>query len=176
MADKIAMIAGHRPGKLFGYDLMNEKYLNIRNTIRDILTRENATGFWTGLDPGCGMLGALAGIDMQDNGSDIKLNAAIPGNDHKDYRWPQPIRDLYDAVLYRAAHINQITDGVCSTWAVNRSHRYMADRCDFAIIIYNGTPGVTANCIKYLRKIKKPIWFIDPMKPGSPVFVPAPRS
>lgn len=175
MADKIAMIAGHRPEKLFGYDLMNEKYLRIRMAIRDILTREDAIEFWTGLEPACGMLGALVAVDMQENSSDIKLNIAIPGKDHKDYRWPQPVRDLYDAVLYRSDRADMLTDDACSTWVLEQCRRYMADQCDFAIIIYNGTPGATANCIKYLRKTGKAIWFIDPYKPGNPVFVPAPN-
>lgn len=173
MADKIAMVTGHRPKSLFGYNLLDPGYTRIRAAVRKILVREGASELWTGMALGSDMLAALAVIDMQDDGIDIRLNAAIPFEGHKDGRWPKETQDLYDAILYRSARTDLVTDGPFSAWALELRNRYMADRADFAIAIYNGTPGGTQRCIKYLRKIGKPVWFIDPKNPEEPVFVPA---
>lgn len=169
---KIAMITGHRPKSLFGYDLLNPGYTRIRAAIRGILIREGAAELWTGMALGTDILAALAVIDMQDDGIGIKLNAAVPFKGHKDGRWPRQTRDLYDAILYRAARRDLVTDGPYSPWALELRNRYMADRSDFAIAVYNGTPGGTARCIRYLRQLGRPVWFIDPCGPEDPVFVP----
>lgn len=173
MGKKIAAITGHRPNKLFGYDLMDDRYTRIRAAIRKILLQEDAGELWTGMALGTDMLAALAAIDMQDDGIDIKLNAAIPFKGHKDPRWPSKTQDLYDAILYRSARRDLVTEGGFSKWALELRNRYMADRADFLIAVYTGAPGGTANCIKYARKIGLPIWFIDPKDPENPTYVPA---
>lgn len=173
MGRKIAAVTGHRPDKLFGYDLMDDRYTRIRTTIRKILEQEDAAEMWTGMALGTDMLAALAVIDMQDEGSDIRLNAAIPFVGHKSTRWPPMTQKLYDAILYRSARRDLVTEGGFSKWALELRNRYMVDRADFLIAVYSGIHGGTANCIKYARKMKRPIWFIDPKDPENPVYTPA---
>ena len=170
----IFTITGHRPKKLFGYDLLDPRWTAIRMSIRGILEKAGAKELWTGMALGTDMIAALAVIDMQDDGCPIKLNAAIPFRGHNDPKWPEKTRMLYDAILYRADKTELVTDGPFSTWALEKRNRYMADRSDCLIAVYTGAPGGTANCIKYARKQHMPIWYIDPVKPETPRFAPGP--
>lgn len=169
---KTAAITGHRPNKLFGYDLMAEPYQKLRAGIKQLLVQENIQELYTGMALGTDMLAALAVIDLQNAGHDIKLHAAVPYKDHKDSRWPQETRDLYDAILSRASQIDLVTDGPYSPWALELRNRFMVDRSELLIAVYTGAPGGTANCIKYARRTGKPIWFVDPKHPEQPAFVP----
>ncbi|MCM1295867.1 MAG: DUF1273 domain-containing protein [Muribaculaceae bacterium] len=170
-----AAVTGHRPDKLFGYDLMDPRYTAIRNAIRGILEREESTAVWTGMALGTDMLAALAAIDMQDGGSGIKLLAAIPFRGHKSPKWPKLTQDLYEAILYRSAETHLVTDAGFSIKALDDRNKYMCDRADYLIAVSAGTKGGTENCMKYARRIGLPIWHIDPSDPGRPFFEPGAR-
>ena len=125
---KTAAITGHRPNKLFGYDLMAGPYQKLRAGIKQLLVQEDIRELYTGMALGTDMLAALAVIDLQNAGHDIRLHAAVPYKDHKDGRWPQETRDLYDAILSRAARVDLVTDGPYSPWALELRNRFMVDR------------------------------------------------
>lgn len=168
-------ISGHRPKKLFGrngYDLLDPRWTAIRKAIRSVLEKNHAEELWTGMALGTDMIAALAVIDMQDDGLDIQLNAAVPFKGHNDPRWPEKTRMLYDAILYRSSRVELVTDGTFSTWALEKRNRYMVDHSGCLIAVYNGAPGGTANCIKYARTRHMPIWYIDPSNPEKPILAP----
>ena len=169
----VVTVTGHRPKGLFGYDLMDPRYTAVRTAIKSILVRENASAVWTGMALGTDMLAALAVFDLQDEGRDIALYAAVPFKDHKDPRWPEQTRALYDAILYRADRTDLVSNGPYSPAALERRNRHMVDRSDLVIAVYAGKPGGTANCVKYARRSRKPIWFVDPSDPGNPAYAPA---
>lgn len=169
---KIAAVTGHRPKSLFGYDLMDPRYTAIRSAIKKIVLDEGVTELWTGMALGTDMLAALAVIDLQDEGHDVRLNAAIPFVGHNDPRWPEKTRMLYEAILYRAARKDLVTDGGYSPWALELRNRYMVDRADVLVAVYKGIAGGTANCIRYARRKPLPVWFIDPKDPGRPEYAP----
>lgn len=167
-----AAITGHRPNKMFGYDLSDKRYTDIQKAIAAILEQENVTDLWTGMALGTDHLAALAAIGMQDSGAGIRLHAAVPFKGHKDARWPKKTQDLYDAILSRCTEITLVTDAGFSCKALEDRNRYMCDHSDILIAVYNGAPGGTANCIRYARRTGMPIWFIDPNDPKNPVRVP----
>ena len=78
---KIA-VTGHRPNKLYGYNLSNERYQKMKTWMKDFLKTKNCRMAVSGMALGVDQLFALAVLELKDEGYDIKLHCAIPCKNH----------------------------------------------------------------------------------------------
>ena len=78
----------------------------------------------------------------------IPFDAYVPfvGQESK---WPNASRDAYVALLHKARHVRMITTGGYSNAAFQRRNKAMVDDCDTLIAVWDGSPGGTANCVRY---------------------------
>lgn len=160
-------ITGHRPNALYGYDLMDPRYLIIRDRIREFLLANGCTDFYTGMALGIDQLGALEVIDLKSKGHDIKLHAAIPCQGHSS-KWPQKSQDLYDAILSKCDTKTIVTDKPYSPYLMQMRNIWMVDQADQVLAVYdNRKPGGTKNCVDYALSKNKPVWRIHPFNPTS---------
>lgn len=169
----VAAMTGHRPNKLYGYDLKAEKYMQLRMLFAAALEKFGASELWTGMALGADQTAALAVLDMKNRGKDIRLNAAIPfpGQESK---WPETSKQLYNAILSKCDRKAIVTNGPYSPKAMQDRNIYMVDRADYVIAIYDESGGGTGNCVDYARRHGVPVLKIDPSLAIPPVWLDRP--
>lgn len=160
-------VTGHRPDKLFGYDLMAPGYGAIRTELKKIFTEYGCAALWTGMALGIDQLAALAVLDLNDAGAGITLKAAIPCQGHSS-RWPERSRLLYDAILSKCQEKITVTPEPYAAWMMQKRNEYMVDRADLVVAVWDGGKnGGTWNCVNYALKKDRPVLRIDPRDPSS---------
>ena len=100
---KIA-VTGHRPNKLYGYHLTDNKYTLMKENFKKLLKENNCTEAITGMALGVDTIFALAVLELKDEGYDIKLHCAIPCN-RQCSKWNQESIDMYYDILQKADKI-----------------------------------------------------------------------
>jgi uncharacterized phage-like protein YoqJ len=90
------------------------------------------------------------------------LEAAVP---HKgqDMLWPQKYRDSYNKILADCDSIYVVSE-VYAEDSFMRRNRYMVDKCDILLAVWNGRAGGTANTVKYAKHKNKRIIFVNPFE------------
>ena len=160
---KIA-ITGHRPSKLNNeYNLDGPISEYIRSKIIIILDKieENRceidyliSGMALGVDTLFALLAFRRGI---------KLIAAIPFEGQEKV-WPQSSKSNYSLILNNPLTTKKfISEPGYATWKMQKRNEWMVDNCDLLIAVWDGSEGGTANCVKYAKKVKKPILHINPL-------------
>lgn len=148
-------ITGHRPNKLYGYNLNNYKWQLLRNKIGKSLMDNNCRKFYCGMALGVDTIAAMACLDLKESGQSIKLIACIPfvGQESK---WPEESRQHYYSLLERCDERVIVCDGGYAPYKMQERNKYMVDRSDIVLAVWDGSSGGTANCVNYaISKNKK---------------------
>lgn len=140
---------GHRPNKLGGYGAFAHSrlvkvasaHLRISKPIMVIV----------GMAQGWDQAVARACIDLG-----IPFRAAIPFKG-QEKEWPAQAQGHYQFILAHASSIHIVCDGDYEVWKMQKRNEWMVDHCNQVLAIWDGTPGGTANCIRYARSLKRPI-------------------
>lgn len=157
---KIA-ITGHRPDKLnYDYDLTGALTARIQEKIelvlRDYIDKPDTT-LITGMALGIDTLFALIAVELE-----LPFIAAIPCSGQYQ-KWTEKSKKLYhkliNSPLCTKHYVSKLPyDNKC----MDARNRWMVDNADLIIAVWNGSPGGTANCVKYARAKKKHIIYINP--------------
>ena len=118
----IIAISGHRPNKLFGYDLTNTKYDFIRNELKAILQELKATKVISGMALGVDTIAAETCIELK-----IPFVAAVPFADQKKV-WPQTSQVRYKELLAQACEIVIVCEGEYAAWKLQKRNEWMVER------------------------------------------------
>jgi len=169
---KIA-ITGHRPNKLGNdYDLSSDLIKEIAKEIFGILVKYS-TGFEskvlmnyaepngvigemkikldgltliTGMALGIDTLFAQIAID-----NNIPFIAAIPCK-FQDSKWRSENKLLYNALInHPLCTKHWISQTPYTKECMSMRNEWMVDNCDLLIAVWDGSPGGTANCIRYAK-------------------------
>ena len=90
--------------------------------------------------------------------------AAIPCWE-QDKVWPVKSKELYGNLLAnKLCNIYQVYSGPYNNSCMQLRNQWMVDNCDLLIAVWDGTPGGTANCVKYAEAQGKPIKRINPLE------------
>lgn len=162
---KIA-ITGHRPNKLGNdYDLISPLIQRIKEEIMLQLYPyvSKSAGVSNGLTLITGMaLGIdtlFAKIAIENN---IPFIAAIPCGGHMN-KWPQKSQDIYMNITRNdLCTVNYVSREAYTNFCMQHRNEWMVDNCDLLIAVWDGTPGGTANCVKYAQEKGKEIVRINP--------------
>jgi predicted Rossmann fold nucleotide-binding protein DprA/Smf involved in DNA uptake len=139
---KIIAVTGHRPGKLGGYgaDVLSRATLLAARYLRVLDPKEVITGMALGWDTAC----ALAAIRLH-----IPFTAALPFEE-QDRLWSKEQRVMYKNILTHAAEVVTVATARTDRWFNYQSrNEWMADRCEEVLALWDGSPGGTANMIRY---------------------------
>lgn len=71
-------VTGHRPNKLYGYDLSDYRWQRLKEQFKEILRENNCDEAITGISIGVDTIFALAALELRESGYPIKLHCAIP--------------------------------------------------------------------------------------------------
>ena len=102
-------ITGHRPNKMYGYDIYNKQWTELKEKFKKLLVENNCEEAITGMALGVDTIFALAVLELKEEGYDIKLHCAIPCN-RQCIKWSNKDIDLYYNILTKADTICGITE------------------------------------------------------------------
>lgn len=166
-------ITGHRPNKLFGYDIHSEKYNALRHAIKlalwklvkDLPADEKITvysGMALGVDQIFVEEMAKARAYFCAQGRQFKIIAAVPC-DNQDCKWTASSKKLYQQLLTGCDEVVNVSPNVpYSAALMQKRNEYMVNNSDIVIAVWNGTRGGTGNCVNYARGKNKRIVYVDP--------------
>ena len=158
----VIFVTGHRPAKLFGYNLNNPGWIALKEKIEQILVEQQCTKGISGMALGTDTIFALAVLELRAAGYPIKLQCAIPCKNHSS-KWHLQDIQLYQAILNQADEIILVSDTEYNKSVLQKRNIYMVDHSDKGIAVWNGSSGGTKNCINYAEKQGKEMIYIDPM-------------
>ncbi len=152
----IITATGHRPNKLGGYSPTTEQALyNLARGWLEVQLgsttdeSEKPRAVISGLALGWDTAVALAALDLN-----IPLIAAIPFPNQPS-RWPTQSVLTWSNIKQRATKVHIISQQY-SIPAMQRRNEWMVDRADTIVALWNGSPGGTANCLRYAVARNKP--------------------
>ena len=154
-------VTGHRPNKLYGYNIFSREWMSLKEEFKKLLVDNHCTEAITGMALGVDTVFALAVLDLQDEGYNVKLHCAIPCRNHS-CKWNRESVELYDNILKRADVVKLVTDAEYEPWMMQVRNEYMVDLADKIIAVWDGSNGGTANCVRYAEKKGKDIIRIVP--------------
>ncbi len=149
-------ITGHRPNKLYGYDLGNYRWQLLKNKIENQLVQHKCKRFRCGMALGVDTIAAMACIDLKESGFDIELIACIPFLGQESV-WPAESRYQYYSLLDKCDDKVIVCKGGYASYKMQERNRYMVDNSDLVLAVWNGSNGGTANCIRYAEEKNKEI-------------------
>ena len=152
-------VTGHRPNKLFGYDIHSSKYNGIRYNLKLAVYRilkehavKNVT-VYSGMALGVDQIFVEAMIDARNyyrkHGVNFKIVAAIPCKGQES-KWTQQSQQFYDYLLQQCDEKVVVSKNVpYSAKLMQIRNEYMVDRSDYILAVWDGSPSGTANCVNY---------------------------
>lgn len=183
MYDSIC-VTGHRPNKLFGYDIHSEDYRKLfiefkrciyvtAEKLIDICYHMGITPhdderplvIYTGMALGVDQLFAEAAFAARDYYKglgilDIEVVAVVPCKGQES-KWRKENADLYNDILSKCDQVIVLADKYTKD-CMQKRNEYMVDNSDLVFSVWDGTPGETANCTNYALEKNKTIIRIDP--------------
>ena len=149
-------ITGHRPNKLFGYDIHSSDYTNLRNKLDYILENSQPELTFTGMALGIDQIFAEECIRLH-----IPFVACVPFKGQENV-WNQASKELYYSLLNCASDVVIVSDGGYSAHKLQIRNEYMVNSSDYVLAVWNRTSGGTANCVNYANQQHKPVVIINP--------------
>jgi len=140
---------GHRPGKLAG------KHNEIIGAIQALLFKLKPDYAIVGMAEGADMLAAAICRMLK-----LPYEAAVPFEGQSAYYKAESL-EAYIKLLEDADKVTLVSEGVYKPWYFQKRNEYMVDNCDLLIAIWDGSPGGTANCVKYAKKVGRKILYLN---------------
>lgn len=154
-------VTGHRPGKLYGYDLSDSRWERLKKVLKKILIEKECTEAITGMALGVDTIFALAVLELKNEGYDIKLHCAIPCR-NQEARWSKKDQKLYNIILKRADSVRIVSNTGYNLSVMQKRNEYMVNSSDGVIAVWDGSKSGTANCVRYAKEKERFIIYVDP--------------
>ena len=145
----IIAATGHRPEKVGGYGEI--PLARLQELARGYMRKMQPAQVISGMALGWDTAWALTALELK-----VPLIAAVPFRDQES-RWPLKSRELYRAILEQAERVEIVCEGDYMPWKMQKRNEWMCDHADRVCALWNGSPGGTANCIRYAKSIGKSI-------------------
>jgi uncharacterized phage-like protein YoqJ len=154
----IVAFTGHRPNKLGGYQPCSTADRVIAR-VREKLLELKPTAAISGMALGFDQWSAEVCLELE-----IPFIAAVafPG---QELEWPWYSQQRYYTLIKKASQLHLVDlERPHTRWeAAQKLHarnHWMVDHSDAIVAAWNGTPGGTAECVKYARKVGCPVYQI----------------
>jgi len=152
----IIAFTGHRPNKLGGYKIPNPTYTKVCQEIDKALKELKPEKIISGMALGVDQWAAFIACELN-----IPFIAAVPF-EKQESKWPKQSQESYHKLIKLASEIVIVSPGGYSPEKMQIRNKWMVDRCDKLIAVWDGTPGGTGNCVEYAKSVKKDIVYINP--------------
>jgi hypothetical protein len=144
---------GHRPDKLGGYSPKAQAtLLEFAGAVILALKPKSVTsGLALGWDQALASASAIVGVPF---------DAYIPFKG-QEKKWPKPSKDYYFMLLAKARKVVTCSPGDYAAWKMQTRNERMVDQMKsdegFMLALWDGSPGGTANCVRYANSVGVPI-------------------
>lgn len=163
---KTCCFTGHRPKNLpFGYDEDDKRCIKLKNIIQNeienLITKNNAEHFITGMALGIDLICAEIVLELKKKYPHITLESAIPC-ETQAVKWSEKQRNRYFRIAEKCDKetlIQHHYDKEC----IQKRNRYMVDSSGFVLAVWNGNPSGTGNTVRYAKEKGKKIIIINPL-------------
>lgn len=145
---------GHRPNKLWGYDISQPKYKELLNLIKEQLKLCKADYVISGMALGFDTILALAVLELKAEGLNIKLEAALPCS-NQDALWPAESKKQYSSILSRADIVTHVSFGSFTPHCMGLRNIYMIDNADIILAYWDGSTGGTSHAVNQAKRKRK---------------------
>lgn len=175
---KTITFSGHRPNKLYGYNLKDPKYLKLNKFLEDILenkiVEEGYDTFISGGALGFDTVAFLSVKNLKKKYSHIRNIMAVPFQNQpvkwsqKDQRLYAWMKDTADEVIYvdslEGYNRTNSEAGAFNPDKLKIRNEYMIDNADFLIALWDmDYKSGTGHCVGYAKKVlNNPILVINP--------------
>ena len=126
----------------------------MKNFILERLSHHPVVETISGMALGVDQLFGLVALKLRNEGRPIRLTAAIPcvGQEKpwKSKEYWQRLVDSADEVVY-------VSRQPYTPSCMQLRNKWMVDRADEVLAVWNGSSGGTASCLKYARAVGRPI-------------------
>lgn len=148
LSGSIAAFTGHRPDKLGLYNPDIASRLNA--LAHEVLERTTPAAIVSGMALGWDQAVAVTAIRHG-----IPVIAVVPTT-LQESRWPTNVKLRYLDLLKRCHEVVKVHPGVRGSRRMQVFNHWKVNHSDFLIALWNGTPGVTENCMRYAEAVRKP--------------------
>lgn len=155
------MVTGHRPNKLWGYNLNAPQYKKLKTLFKVMLEQYGADTAISGMALGVDTLFAQAVLELKEEGVNIKLICAIPCQNHSSQWFKESIVE-YNRIISLADEIVMVSDKLYTPHLMQIRNEWMVNKADFGIAVWDGTSGGTGNCVTYMDKVNLDYIIINP--------------
>lgn len=160
-----ACFTGHRPQKLpFGTDesAIGCQKLKKRLTqeIERLITEQGVTHFISGFALGTDIYCAEIVLKLKGKYPNIKLESAVPC-ETQAIKWRAADRERYYELLSKCDEETLLQTSY-TPGCMQRRNRYMVDKSQFVLAVWDGTPSGTGNTVRYAKEQGKKLLLIDP--------------
>lgn len=140
---------GHRPNKLGGYGV--DVFQALRERARMELQVLDPVSVISGMALGWDQALAYAAHDLE-----IPFTAYVPF-EGQESAWPAMSQRDYRDLLGAAKGVVTCCAGGYAPHKLQTRNEMMVDACDTVLALWDGTKGGTGNCIRYAKRVGKPI-------------------
>lgn len=163
---KSLCFTGHRPNKLFGYDLNNEGNIAICKKLYELCERAIVNAgvetFITGMALGIDQWAALVVFELKKKYPHIKLIAAVPCRSQPSV-WSKAQQEMYADILRKCDKVVVLSEEYTPS-CMQKRNEWMVDHSDFVLAVWDGTKSGTGNCVAYAKMKGKTIVAFHPEK------------
>ena len=155
---------GHRPSKLGGYDETSELITNIKKELEFKIRTTIRDGYFvfiSGMAMGIDTWAAEIVLKLKDEYPNIKLICAVPF-EGQESKWLVETKRRYWKILASADDVHIVSDGKYSPTKMQIRNEWMVDNSEIVIAVWDGTSGGTGNCVKYAKRKKRNMIYINP--------------
>jgi uncharacterized phage-like protein YoqJ len=159
-----ACFTGHRPQNLpCGFDEYHPACLKIKRQllrmIIGLIEKKHVTHFISGMAIGTDMWAAEIVLELKEEYPNITLEAAIPCRSQPNV-WKDSLKKRHNEILSQCDKVTLLQENYTSDCMIKRN-RYMVDKSDYIVAVWNGKPSGTGNTIEYAVKRKRTVYCID---------------
>ena len=149
----VCACSGHRPEKLpWGYDEADPRCVALKQQMEEVLRQLLEGGchhFLCGMARGVDLYFAELLLSFREE-YPLTLEAVVPCPTQSS-GWRRDQRQRYDAVLAQCDAVTVLEEEY-SPGCMLRRNRYMVDRADMLLTVYDGSSGGTAATVAYARE------------------------
>ena len=153
MVLKVLSATGHRPEKLYGYNINQESYYKLSLKMRSFILTHDYDHFISGMALGLDTIYALTVLRLKKDFPEKNyiLECAIPCLNHS-IKWNTGDQYRYKNILEDSDIVTYVSEEPYNNYCMQKRNEYMVDHSLAVIALWDGSRGGTKNCIDYANK------------------------
>lgn len=162
---RTACFTGHRPQTItYLWDESSQQALELKSRIKKaivyLIENKNVKHFISGMALGVDMIAAEIVLDLKKKYPNITLECAIPCETQAN-KWTVKYRDRYFSIIEKSDKETLLQTHYTAD-CMHKRNRYMVDKSDYVIAVWNGSPSGTGKTVMYAKENHKTILQIKP--------------